>query len=66
VLQLPLEPALDAAVDSLDRRADAASGLILASYGPPHCDVSVDHAVPRTAAHVYFNSKEEWQPCYAH
>jgi hypothetical protein len=47
--------AIRKAVDALDRRTDAATGLILATYGPPNSDVSVDHAIPQTTAHVYFN-----------
>jgi hypothetical protein len=48
-------PAVRRALASLEVRRDAGTGLILATYGPPNSDVSIDHAVPRTTAHVYFN-----------
>jgi len=44
------------ALEPIDRRRDAGTGLILATYGPPNSDVSVDFAVPQTTAHPYFNA----------
>jgi len=53
-------PALGKALESLDRRADAGTGLILATYGPPNSDVCVDHAIAATTAHVYAGSASSY------
>jgi hypothetical protein len=47
--------AVDRSLRSLRPREDPATGLILATYGPPNSDVCADYAAPRTTAHVYFN-----------
>lgn len=51
-----LRTSLRRALEPIDRRRDADTGLILATYGPPNSDVSVDFAVPQTTAHPYFNA----------
>jgi len=51
-----LRTSLRRALEPIDRRRDADTGLILAAYGPPNSDVSVDFAVPQTTAHPYFNA----------
>ncbi len=43
-------------LNPIDRRRDAATGLILGTYGFPNCDVSADYAVPQTAAEPYLNA----------
>jgi hypothetical protein len=47
--------ALRRALEPIDRRRDAATGLILMTYGIPNSDVCVDYAVPQTTAEPYFN-----------
>ncbi len=47
--------ALRRGLEPIDRRRDAATGLILGTYGIPNSDVCVDYAVPQTTAEPYFN-----------
>ncbi len=47
--------ALRRALEPIDRRRDAATGLILGTYGIPNSDGCVDYAVPQTTAEPYFN-----------
>jgi hypothetical protein len=44
------------ALEPIDHRRDAATGLILGTYGPPNSDACVDYAVPQTTAEPYFNA----------
>jgi len=44
------------ALDPVDHRRDAATGLILGTYGPPNSDACVDYAVPQTTAEPYLNA----------
>jgi hypothetical protein len=44
------------ALQPIDHRRDAATGLILQTYGIPNSDVCVDYAVPQTTAEPYFNA----------
>jgi len=44
------------ALEPIDRRRDAKTGLILGTYGPPNSDVCVDYAIPQTTAEPYFNA----------
>jgi hypothetical protein len=48
--------AMQRAVELIDRRRDAATGLILMTYGIPNSDVCVDYAVPQSMAEPYFNA----------
>ena len=43
-------------LEPIDQRHDAATGLILGTYGFPNCGVSVDYAVPQTTAEPYLNA----------
>jgi hypothetical protein len=48
--------AMRRALQPIDHRRDAATGLILMTYGIPNSDVCVDYAIPQTTAEPYFNA----------